>query len=115
MDCTLEAFLGAARLHAAHGTATLLPTTLTCPDEELFMLFDLFAQAKAAENDGAFLAGLHLEGPTLRLHRRARRTSATSSRRDASITKKFWKRPTAASCAGASRPSWRARWNWAAG
>lgn len=63
MDCTLEAFLGAARLHAAHGTATLLPTTLTCPDEELFMLFDLFAQAKAAENDGAFLAGLHLEGP----------------------------------------------------
>ena len=36
MDCTREAFLGAARLHAAHGTATLLPTTLTCPDEELF-------------------------------------------------------------------------------
>lgn len=63
MDCTREAFLGAARLHAAHGTATLLPTTLTCPDEELFELFGLFAQAKAAENDGAYLAGLHLEGP----------------------------------------------------
>lgn len=41
MDCTREAFLGAARLHAAHGTATLLPTTLTCPDEELFELFGL--------------------------------------------------------------------------
>ena len=63
MDCTREAFLGAARLHAAHGTATLLPTTLTCPDEELFELFGLFAQAKAAENDGAYLAGLHLEEP----------------------------------------------------
>lgn len=63
MDCTREAFLGAARLHAAHGTATLLPTTLTCPDEELFELFGLFAQAKAAENDGAYLACLHLEGP----------------------------------------------------
>ena len=106
MDCTREAFLGAARLHAAHGTATLLPTTLTCPDEELFELFGLFAQAKAAENDGAYLAGLHLEGPYF---------AGISYRRGASITKPYWKRPTAAFCAGAQRPSWTARWSWAGG
>ena len=63
MDGTVDAFLGAARLHAAHGTATLLPTTLTCPDEELFEVFEVFDKAKNTENDGAFLAGLHLEGP----------------------------------------------------
>ncbi len=63
MDGTVEAFLGAARLHAAHGTATLLPTTLTCPDEELFEMFDIFRQAKDLPNDGAKLLGLHLEGP----------------------------------------------------
>ena len=34
MDGTEEAFLGAAKLHVSHGTATLLPTTLTCSDEE---------------------------------------------------------------------------------
>lgn len=63
MDGTIDAFLGAARLHASHGTATLLPTTLTCPDEELFEVFNVFDKAKNTENDGAFLAGLHLEGP----------------------------------------------------
>ena len=63
MDCTVDAFLGAARLHASHGTATLLPTALTCPDEELFELFDVFEKARAAENDGAAMPGLHLEGP----------------------------------------------------
>ncbi|HAN20209.1 MAG: N-acetylglucosamine-6-phosphate deacetylase [Clostridiales bacterium GWF2_36_10] len=63
MDGTVDAFLGAARLHASHGTATLLPTTLTCPDEELFEVFEVFEKAKNTENDGSFLAGLHLEGP----------------------------------------------------
>ncbi|PKM61751.1 MAG: N-acetylglucosamine-6-phosphate deacetylase [Firmicutes bacterium HGW-Firmicutes-21] len=63
MDGTVDAFLGAARLHAMHGTATLLPTTLSCPDEELFEVFAVFDKAKNAENDGAYLAGLHLEGP----------------------------------------------------
>ncbi len=63
MDGTVDAFLGAARLHASHGTATLLPTTLSCSDEELFEVFNIFDKAKSAENDGSYLAGLHLEGP----------------------------------------------------
>ena len=63
MDGTVNAFLGAARLHASHGTSALLPTTLCCPDEELFNVFDVLEKARNTENDGAYLAGIHLEGP----------------------------------------------------
>lgn len=62
MDGTVEAILGAARAHMEHGTTSLVPTSLTCTDEELFRLYDCFAEAKAA-HDGPELLGLHLEGP----------------------------------------------------
>ena len=64
-DGTLDAFLGAAKLHASHGTTTLLPTTLSCSDEELFAFFDIFEKARSIESDGSFLAGVHIEGPYL--------------------------------------------------
>ena len=35
MDGTVEAYLGAAQMHARHGTTALLPTTLTSTNEEL--------------------------------------------------------------------------------
>ncbi len=63
MDGTEEAFLGAARLHASHGTATIMPTTLTCPDEELFNAFSVFRRVQKDENYGNMFYGMHLEGP----------------------------------------------------
>ena len=63
MDGTEEAFLGAAKLHASHGTATMLPTTLTCPDEELFHSFDVFRKVQKDETYGGMFYGMHLEGP----------------------------------------------------
>lgn len=63
MDATPEAFLGAAKLHAQHGTTTLLPTTLAGDNEELYAAFDAFHQIKNMEHDGARMPGLHLEGP----------------------------------------------------
>ena len=63
MDGTEEAFLGAAKLHASHGTATLLPTTLTCPDEELFHSFSVLRNVKNDETYGGMFYGMHLEGP----------------------------------------------------
>lgn len=63
MDGTLDAFLGAAKLHASHGTATILPTTLTCPDEELFNAFDVMRQSKRDKTYGGMFYGMHLEGP----------------------------------------------------
>ena len=35
MDGTSEAFLNIARIHAKHGTTSMLPTTLTCEKEDL--------------------------------------------------------------------------------
>ncbi len=63
MDGTEDAFLGAAKLHASHGTATLLPTTLTCPDEELFHSFSVLRNVQRDETFGGMFYGMHLEGP----------------------------------------------------
>ena len=63
MDGTLEDFISAARAHLRHGTTTIAPTSLTCPDEELFVLFDCFRDAQRVTQDMPRLAGIHLEGP----------------------------------------------------
>ena len=63
MDGTMEAFMGAATLHAKHGTTTILPTTLTCPDEELFESFVTLRKVQNTSYNGAYLYGMHLEGP----------------------------------------------------
>ena len=65
MDGTLEAMVGAARAHLKHGTTTLLPTTLTSSDEELFTVMDTFHRAKEINENMPELLGLHLEGPYL--------------------------------------------------
>ena len=64
MDGTAEAIDGAARFHLAHGTTSIVPTTLTCPDEELYQVFDAFREVKAKRPPFTLL-GLHLEGPFL--------------------------------------------------
>lgn len=63
MDGTVEAYLGAARAHAVHGTTSMVPTTLTCSDEELLNAFRVYGGAKKRNVDGAEFLGLHLEGP----------------------------------------------------
>ena len=64
MDGTPEAIAGAAYFHLAHGTTAIVPTTLTCPDEDLYQVFEAFRQVK--QSHPAFtLLGLHLEGPFL--------------------------------------------------
>lgn len=63
MDGTVEAFLGAAELHAAHGTTTLLPTAASGSYEETCAMFDVLAQAQANNERGADMPGIHLEGP----------------------------------------------------
>lgn len=63
MDGTVEAYIGAAEMHAKHGTTALLPTTLTSTFEELLKTFDIFRKARSQNNNGANFLGLHLEGP----------------------------------------------------
>ena len=63
MDATVEAFLGAARMHVCHGTTALLPTTVSCSLDDLKKSIVTFQKAKCIPHDGAALLGLHLEGP----------------------------------------------------
>ena len=63
MDGTVEAYLGAAEAHAAHGTTALVPTTLTSTNEELLATFETYRKACALNTKGAKFIGLHLEGP----------------------------------------------------
>lgn len=63
MDGTVEAYLGAAEIHARHGTTSMAPTTTTGSLEELKTVFDVFRSAKLSNTKGAQFLGLHLEGP----------------------------------------------------
>lgn len=63
MDGTVEAYLGVARTHAKYGTTAMVPTTLTCSDEELLHTFEIYKEAKSLNRDGARFLGIHLEGP----------------------------------------------------
>lgn len=63
MDGTVEAFLGAAEMHARHGTTTLVPTTLTSNMEELRHTLSVFREASEKNEKGSWMQGLHLEGP----------------------------------------------------
>ncbi len=65
MDGTINAFMGAAKAHMAHGTTSIIPTTMTCTDDELLKTFECFSKAKVLMNDGPNMLGLHLEGPYL--------------------------------------------------
>ena len=63
MDATPDAFAGACKTHAKHGTTAILPTTLAGDESELVKTFSAFHTAKNRCPDGAQMLGLHLEGP----------------------------------------------------
>ena len=63
MDATPEAMRTVAATHCAHGTTSLCPTTMTCPNEQLFACFDAYHQTLAEGTGSADFLGLHLEGP----------------------------------------------------
>ena len=65
MDATVEATVGAMRAHMAHGTTTMVPTSLTSEDFELEALFNSIRTVKASPEYESlpFVPGVHLEGP----------------------------------------------------
>jgi N-acetylglucosamine-6-phosphate deacetylase len=63
MDGTVDAYLGAAKIHAQHGTTAMVPTTLTVETEDLLQTFSVYRQAKKENTDGSRFLGIHLEGP----------------------------------------------------
>ena len=63
MDCTVDAFLAAAELHAKFGTTVLLPTASSGVIEEYIGMFEVLDEANAKNTKGAYMPGIHLEGP----------------------------------------------------
>ena len=63
MDGTEETIKGACMTHLSHGTTSIVPTTLTCLNSELFEFFEVYRKVKAEWHEGPNLLGIHLEGP----------------------------------------------------
>jgi len=63
LDGSYEEINTVTKLHALHGTTSLVATTLTCPDETLYSGLGLIADAIDRGTDGAEILGIHLEGP----------------------------------------------------
>lgn len=53
----------ALKSHAKYGTTTVLPTSLSSSDEDLFLFLDNVKKVKKSKYDGAKIGGIHLEGP----------------------------------------------------
>ncbi len=65
-SASVEQCLKAARVHAEHGTTSLLATTVTAAPEQLAQAVRAIARAAEADDgSGAALLGCHLEGPFL--------------------------------------------------
>ena len=62
LDGTPEAIVGAAEMHAKHGTTLIYPTTCSCSDEALFGLFENYRKAEKMNDKGAAFGGIHIEG-----------------------------------------------------
>lgn len=63
MDGTEDALKGACLAHLSHGTTSIVPTTLTCLNAELFEFFEVYRKVKGEWKEGPNLIGIHLEGP----------------------------------------------------
>jgi N-acetylglucosamine-6-phosphate deacetylase len=70
MDNTVDAFLGAAQLHARHGTTSMLPTTLSCEKADLLETLRIYEEATHLNTDGAQFIGIHIEGPYFAMNQR---------------------------------------------
>jgi len=63
LDGTVEAVCTACRTHMLHGTTAIMPTTLSCPDDELFRIFGKIEEASGITENMPEIIGVHLEGP----------------------------------------------------
>lgn len=63
MDGEAEDIIMAAKCELAYGTTTVLPTTLTSSDDDLFLFLENFRKAASSGELLPDMPGVHLEGP----------------------------------------------------
>jgi N-acetylglucosamine-6-phosphate deacetylase len=70
MDGTVESFQKAAETHIAHGTTSMLPTTLTSTKENLHAILSAYKEACKNDIIASVFCGVHIEGPYLSMSQR---------------------------------------------
>ena len=65
MDGGVSPIVNAARLHLAHGTTTLYPTSVCAPPDQTLRFLEDVAQARQLTEAMPHIPGAHLEGPYL--------------------------------------------------
>jgi len=65
MDRDMQSIKRIIDVHTAHGTTGIYPTTLTCPEEEIYQAIDAITDFRSLGINGAEILGIHLEGPYL--------------------------------------------------
>lgn len=63
LDGSPEAFLGAAEMHARHGTTAMFPTAVSGEVETLLRNLEYYEEANRRNENGAQFQGVFLEGP----------------------------------------------------
>jgi len=63
MDGSVEAVCGGCRKHLEHGTTSLLPSTVSSNDIELFESLECIVKASHMKENMPEILGIHLEGP----------------------------------------------------
>ena len=67
-DGSVEAVIQVCRTHLAHGTTSIMPTSTSCPDEELYTFLDVVSKATKVAEHMPDIIGIHLEGPYFSPH-----------------------------------------------
>lgn len=70
MDNTTDAFLQIAKTHAMYGTTAMMPTTLSCEQQDLLDTLAIYEDANKLNDKGAQFIGLHIEGPYFSMKQR---------------------------------------------
>ncbi|MGI6704744.1 MAG: N-acetylglucosamine-6-phosphate deacetylase [Clostridia bacterium] len=70
MDGSAQAVLEGTRAHMAHGTTSILPTTVASTREEIYGVLQSYEEARKQSGDGPDLLGIHLEGPYFSMEQR---------------------------------------------
>jgi len=65
MDRDVQSVEKIIAVHTAHGTTGIYPTTLTCPEEEMYQAIEVITDYKNLGLKGAEILGIHIEGPYL--------------------------------------------------
>lgn len=79
MDGTEEAIKGACMTHLSHGTTSIVPTTLTCLNSELFNFFEVFRKVKAGWHEDRTFSAYTLKARSSTPRRPVRRTPSSCS------------------------------------